>query len=745
MTPNRQSHPTFVDVVATTDAVDAGAPPHARRPAMPFPRALPARPATAAAVALAVGALAVGALVVGACATSKPPARPDPRETVARLEVQRAPATSLGPTLADVDADARRRAVLALARLERLDAIPGILGALADVDDDVRVTAAFAAGQIDLAIDPQRPAHEARRTEVEAALVARLQVERAPAVRLSLLRALGRVAAQQGLQALVAVCRSGGAVQERATAFVALGVAGARRKASLSRDEAVRDVVEQGLQDKDTEVVEGAAYAAFRQRLRVGATALAAARSSPSAQARIFVARTAPFVDVDVARDTLAGLLRDDDWRVRTEAIRAVAARHDVAVGDLAETLGRAVQRAKNPANVAERGAVKGPPMGAGEQHVVREACLALADIGAPAEALPAVQAAVTGLSTVDAPDARCTCAGAADVLGAAGDLEACTLSLPRQQQARHAVVAIAHRRVSSGEKLAALRPYVNDDDVRVRVAAAGELCGMGGVEAADVAATRLLVENDPGVGGALLECFADDDNRVVLRDSTIAAAAARFVDDKTPEAVEPLLALAALARKRPALEGLVESLKTHPDARVRDVALDVPAGERSAGPRAVADPPPRTATLPLAAVLKTSRGEITIAFARETAPVAVATFVTLARKGAYRGTPFHRVIADFVAQGGDPRGDGAGGPGFSIPCENSDEPFSRGAVGIATAGKDTGGSQFFLVHSAQPHLDGRYTLFASVTDGLDVMDALQKDDVLLDVDVVTALRKTVH
>ncbi|MBM4279792.1 MAG: peptidylprolyl isomerase [Deltaproteobacteria bacterium] len=154
-------------------------------------------------------------------------------------------------------------------------------------------------------------------------------------------------------------------------------------------------------------------------------------------------------------------------------------------------------------------------------------------------------------------------------------------------------------------------------------------------------------------------------------------------------------------------------------------------------------DAPPVPATLPLGAVLQTSRGAIKIAFERELAPVAVQTFVALARKGAYRGTPLHRVIAGFVAQGGDPRGDGSGGPGFFIPCENSDAPFTRGAVGIATAGKDTGGSQFFLVHSWQPHLDGRFTLFARVVDGLAVMDALQRDDVVFDIDVVTALRKT--
>ncbi len=680
---------------------------------------------------LALRGLLIGAIaasLLGACATAKAPPPPDPRETVARLEARRAPARALAPVLVDKDAVARQRAVLALARLERLDAVAGILDALDDVDAAVRATAAFAAGQTDLALDPLRPAHEARRADVESALVARLAVERDADVRRALLRALGRVATRQGLQTLVDVARDGTSTTERAVAFTALGVAGARRKASLSRDDAVVGVVHTGLRDADPAVVEGAAYAAFRQRLPLDAAAVTAGRTSSSAQARIFIARALPFVGVDAARDALVPLLRDADWRVRVETVRAVATRHDGGVEELVPLLGAAVARASTP----------------GELHVVREACIALADVSAPAEALAAVEAAVAGLPD-SAADARCTCAGAVDVLGGSGAVERCTSALPADRQQKHLIEAIVHRRVSSAEKLAALQPFVDADDARVRVAAAAAVCGLGGVQAADVAATRLVVEEDPGVAGVLLECLADEEGAVVLRDSTIASAAARFARGTTPEAVEPLLALAALARTRPGLEGLVESLKSHADARVRDVALDVPAGERAPGPRALGDAPPRSATLPLAAVLSTSRGDITLSFERELAPVAVQTFVTLARQGAYRGTPFHRVIADFVAQGGDPRGDGAGGPGFSIPCENSDAPFRRGAVGIATSGKDTGGSQFFLVHSSQPHLDGRYTLFAHVIEGLDVMDALQKDDVIVDVDVMTALKKPVR
>ncbi len=198
---------------------------------------------------------------------------------------------------------------------------------------------------------------------------------------------------------------------------------------------------------------------------------------------------------------------------------------------------------------------------------------------------------------------------------------------------------------------------------------------------------------------------------------------------------------MATLARTRPGLAQTLAALAAHPDPRVRDAANDVAVVDRAPGPRAQVQPQPVEGTLPLAAVIKTTRGNITVVFERAFAPRTVKNFVELARAGRYNITPFHRVVPDFVSQGGDPRGDGSGGPGYTIPCENSDLPFVRGAVGMAHAGKDTGGSQFFFTHSAQPHLDGRYTLFATITDGLQVMDSLQRDDVILGVDFTTALR----
>lgn len=128
---------------------------------------------------------------------------------------------------------------------------------------------------------------------------------------------------------------------------------------------------------------------------------------------------------------------------------------------------------------------------------------------------------------------------------------------------------------------------------------------------------------------------------------------------------------------------------------------------------------------------IKTDRGELSLAML-EQAPLTVSHFVSLVKKGFYDGKIFHRVVPHFVAQGGDPRGDGYGGPGFFVRDEVSPLPHSRGTVGIATAGKDTGGSQFFFNLAPNLHLAGQYTLFARVISGESLLDQIEKGDKIL-------------
>ena len=136
-------------------------------------------------------------------------------------------------------------------------------------------------------------------------------------------------------------------------------------------------------------------------------------------------------------------------------------------------------------------------------------------------------------------------------------------------------------------------------------------------------------------------------------------------------------------------------------------------------------------------AVIKTKKGEIRIELFASDAPMTVDNFIQLAQGGFYNGSNFMRVVPNFVIQGGDPRGDSNGGPGYQIRCEINLHRYETGAVGMALSGKDTGGSQFFITHSPQPHLDGGYTVFGRVISGMDVVNRIARDDRIESVQII--------
>jgi peptidyl-prolyl cis-trans isomerase B (cyclophilin B) len=142
-----------------------------------------------------------------------------------------------------------------------------------------------------------------------------------------------------------------------------------------------------------------------------------------------------------------------------------------------------------------------------------------------------------------------------------------------------------------------------------------------------------------------------------------------------------------------------------------------------------------------LKAKINTEKGTMDVVFFENDAPNTVKNFVTLAEKGFYNGLKFHRVIPDFVIQGGCPIGNGAGGPGYSIDCELTGENqyHDRGVLSMAHAGKNTGGSQFFVCHSRRntSHLDRVHTCFGKVVEGLDVIDAIRQGDKIISIDII--------
>jgi cyclophilin family peptidyl-prolyl cis-trans isomerase/HEAT repeat protein len=328
--------------------------------------------------------------------------------------------------------------------------------------------------------------------------------------------------------------------------------------------------------------------------------------------------------------------------------------------------------------------------------------------------------------------------------------------------------------RVDPDTFLTALASLEADRDWSVRVAVATAL----GTLPSDRSLPRLtLMLQDPdqkvipAVLAALAASKATGVERILLdrlthSDLSVRAAAANALADlKIAAAAQPLAdayrraasedsytaraaALGALARLDPAAARpvLMEALKDRDWAvRVRALALlkeqNVTGQEEAARPatagRTVTDPQWQALIAPPyspRAFIDTDKGTIELELAVLDAPLTVGNFIALARKGFFRNVSIHRVVPDFVVQDGDPRGDGEGGPGYTIRDELNELPYLRGTVGMALDWEDTGGSQFFITHSPQPHLDARYTVFGRVVNGMEVVDQLVQWDVIRNV-----------
>ena len=255
----------------------------------------------------------------------------------------------------------------------------------------------------------------------------------------------------------------------------------------------------------------------------------------------------------------------------------------------------------------------------------------------------------------------------------------------------------------------AVLLDQLNNDDPAVRAAAAMEL---GGVKPPEVSALALAYR------------FGQRDTTYIAR----AAALEALAQSGTAEAVGVLRI--ALSDKDWAVRVRAAALLKPLDPAADVDALIRPAPTRTSPDiyqaRRIVEPSVSTEIF-----VDTDRGTIQIELAVLDAPLTVENFVTLAREGFFNGLSIPRVVADDVVQDGDPRGDGEGGPGYTIRDELSERPYLRGTVGMALDWPDTGGSQFFITHSPQPQLDAKYTVFGRVIAGMEVVDQLQQWDVI--------------
>lgn len=315
--------------------------------------------------------------------------------------------------------------------------------------------------------------------------------------------------------------------------------------------------------------------------------------------------------------------------------------------------------------------------------------------------------------------------------------------------------------------------------DAAVRAAAAGMLGGIPGA-AAHARLENLLEDESPRVASAALDALAAREGAdpralglaVALQagDLTVRAAALALLPADDPSMLQTLEKVwqgafkdsqadvrMVVVRTLESLPGdattalLRRVLAEDPDWRVR---VEAAAMLRARGDDAAADAGPldtgrsavdyqrlaRDVASAQRVELVLERGRIVLELFGEDAPLTVANFMQLAAGGYFDGLTFHRVVPNFVIQGGDPRGDGFGGPGHQIRCEINQRPYVRGTLGMALDGKDTGGSQFFITHTPQPHLDGSYTVFGQVVEGMDLVDQVVQGEVIQAVRVLQAV-----
>jgi cyclophilin family peptidyl-prolyl cis-trans isomerase len=255
---------------------------------------------------------------------------------------------------------------------------------------------------------------------------------------------------------------------------------------------------------------------------------------------------------------------------------------------------------------------------------------------------------------------------------------------------------ATSSRLEAAALKLAAVDP---------KNAAAREICG--------AVVAGALQSDDPTRALATADML--DTSGAVDADISMMAATAAMILSRPDAAAAWLKKAAAAGAAKQQIAELEDAIETE--------RPKVAAEMEKRKAEAAADDLPRVK-------LSTSAGDIVIELFENEAPNAVANFISLVEKGFYAGTPFHRVIGGFMAQGGDPTGTGTGGPGYVIECE-CDEPGARkhflGTLSMAHAGKDTGGSQFFLTFRPTEHLDGKHTVFGRVIEGFDVLPKLQR------------------
>jgi cyclophilin family peptidyl-prolyl cis-trans isomerase len=634
-------------------------------------------------------------------------------QAIVQIEAQRLPPQALAGFAASNDPATRARAARGLGRMRDGQALNALRMMVGDPSPEVRREAAFALAQT---------------PESEPVVLAALRGENDARTRANLYLALGRQGSVAGIPALTDGLRVQVGFLERPVeaeaAARALGQMAVRKVVGLDgRATAAALVGQLGRFDRDTRRAVGfalARLAATNPDAATTAAILASANHDSDPVVRAFLLRALSGIEtIDIP-----GLA------AQIEAVLAISAR-DVDSGVRIATARAAAKTGWTPVTAL----LSDPDPGVRREAITAVGALgASGKVDAPGLLLPIANRGASAAAS----EARRT-SGDRRVVEAADAIRAIGVASPGDPKLA-TWLAVEHDtllRVAAAEvsvdRVALLQLATKDGEGPVRSMSASRLV--------DQTPTKDELEALLGAFDPVVQATAADRMATIpeprLERQLLAAMASEDDPDLLASGARALTLLygglkPVVAKPAPDAARVAAALISHADPRIRAAAAPLASPLKLQTPAAfhhvVSAPLDQVWTVRTARV-ETSRGEVILELFPEDAPVTVWNFASLARDGYFDGLQIHRVVPDFVVQDGDPRGDGTGGPGYTIPDEINPIPYREGVVGMALSGPDTGGSQWFVTLSPQPHLDGTYTVFGRVLSGMPALQAMQPGD----------------
>ncbi len=640
---------------------------------------------------------------------------PRTESMLVRLESLRADPSELAPFASNDHPDVRARSATALGRLRDARSLNTLSALAADPDSEVRAAAAHAMGQT---------------PGTRATILKQLNQEAVPAVRVGLIRALSMQGNAWDIDLLLELIEqpveTHHDVNEVSAGANALGQMAIRGINTVRIDRVVLTLAQQ-MKSVDASIRFNAAFALARIAPTTGSSRLQtalirAAIEESHAEVKTLLIRA--IARLPGSHEVLAHASTHPTPAIRIAAARAsVPAKWTDVTGLLSDAhpaVSIAAIEAVGQMPSVDRVALLGPIVQQGMPHSGPKD---------PGDSMnPDMARAIAALGALDIPKAWWETDTARYTRVQAGLLPSLSMYMSEDQDPliRAAATAIA----TDPDNL--YRLAVSDPEQTVRMAAAQRILSE---RISYGRAVSLFNASDPMVLAAVADWLRDQPN--VKAESVLISLAQRTEE---PSLVySAVMALASLTYRKPSRKrtsggavALLPSLLSHKDPSIRSAGLEL-AKAAGTWPKFFAYNPTdidvETISTIRSAVVTTAHGTIMVDLHADKAPLTVANFARLAESGFYDGLPFHRVIPDFVAQGGDPRGDGWGGSGNTVPDEVNSARYDAGTLGMAINGQDTGSSQWFVTLSPQPHLNDRYTAFGRVTSGLDAARALLPGD----------------